>query len=292
MKKLSLFLAAILFAVTGVFAQTPEEFKYQSVLRDANGNVIANQNKTVVIDILEGSPSGASVFTESHSITTNENGLISLNVGSVEDMSTVDWSSNDYFIQITVDGTLMGATQLLSVPYALMAKNVENDDVGDGSETVITAGYHIGVVGSGTESDPYVINGVSSNDITYSIGLNEDLGGYVFYVTPDGRHGLVCATADYPNPNDANWWMAQDYINLPEKLPAMAQNFTDWRMPTRQELLMMYQHKAAIGGFQDLVYESSTEVDSGWFWGVNFLDGSDAHFQKDLAKERRVVRSF
>ena len=37
MKKVTLVLVAILFAVTGILAQTPNEFKYQAVLRNADG---------------------------------------------------------------------------------------------------------------------------------------------------------------------------------------------------------------------------------------------------------------
>jgi len=35
------------------FGQTPEMFKYQAVLRNASGDALANQSKTVVIDILQ-----------------------------------------------------------------------------------------------------------------------------------------------------------------------------------------------------------------------------------------------
>jgi len=89
------------------FGQTPEMFKYQTVLRDANGNILANQSKTVVIDILKTTPSGTSVFTESHNVTTTAQGVISLNIGSEQSLSGIDWSADAYFIQITVDGTIM-----------------------------------------------------------------------------------------------------------------------------------------------------------------------------------------
>jgi hypothetical protein len=128
MKKLILQFVAILFAITGSFGQTPEQFKYQAILRDASGNIIANQNKTVVIDILMSSPSGDVIFSEEHNVTTTAQGLINLNIGSIEDMSGIDWSSDEYFIQITVDGVILGTSKLLSVPYALTSKTVETVD--------------------------------------------------------------------------------------------------------------------------------------------------------------------
>ena len=128
MKKLTLVLVAILFAITGILAQTPNEFKYQAVLRDASGAIMASEAVTVDISILQGSASGTSVFTEQHNVTTTAQGLINLNIGSVEDLSVVDFSADTYFIEISVNGTIMGTSQLLSVPYALQAKEVENVD--------------------------------------------------------------------------------------------------------------------------------------------------------------------
>ena len=122
MKKLTLLLVAILFAVTGILAQTPNQFKYQAVLRNADGTIMAEESVTVDIDILQGSATGTSVFTEQHSVTTTAQGLINLNIGSVSDMSVVDWSSATYFIEISVNGTEMGTSQLLSVPYAMYAE--------------------------------------------------------------------------------------------------------------------------------------------------------------------------
>ena len=166
MKKLSLILVAVLFTVIGIFAQTPNQFKYQAVLRNADGTIMANENITVEINILKGSATGISVFSEIHNVTTTAQGLINLNIGSINDLSVVDWNADTYFIKIKVNGTVMGISQLLSVPYALTAQNVENVDYSqitntptiDGSETHITAGTNVTVTGTGTNTDPYVIN--------------------------------------------------------------------------------------------------------------------------------------
>ena len=89
---------------------------------------MASEAVTVDINILQGSASGTSVFTEQHSVTTTAQGLINLNIGSVEDLSVVDFSSDTYFVEISVNGSVMGTSQLLSVPYALQAKEVESVD--------------------------------------------------------------------------------------------------------------------------------------------------------------------
>ncbi len=121
MKKVTLILVAILFAVTGILAQVPNQFKYQAVLRNADGTIIAEESVIIDISILE-SDLVTSVFDETHTVTTTAQGLINLNIGSVEDLSVIDWTADDYFIEITVNGTIMGTSQLLSVPYALLSE--------------------------------------------------------------------------------------------------------------------------------------------------------------------------
>jgi microcystin-dependent protein len=124
MKK-TLFVSMLLFATLFAIAQVPNQFKYQAALRDANGNIIANQQKNIEIDILEGSAEGSSVFNELHTTTTSANGIINLNIGSIASLSGINWSENTYFVKVTVDGTIMGVSQLMSVPFALQAKTAE-----------------------------------------------------------------------------------------------------------------------------------------------------------------------
>jgi hypothetical protein len=118
MKKYTLLFMLLIIALVNTMAQSPKQFKYQAVLRDASGNIISNQQKTVIINILQGSSTGSAVFTETHNVTTNSQGIINLNIGSIQTLN-LDWSSNSYFIKITVGGIEMGTSQLLSVPYAL-----------------------------------------------------------------------------------------------------------------------------------------------------------------------------
>ena len=121
MKKLIFTLAGMLL-VACMFAQVPQEFTYQAVLRDADGAIIAGEDVTLGVDILQGSATGTSVFTEQHNVTTTEQGVINLHVGSLTDLSTIAWQDDVYFIQISLNGTVMGTSQLVSVPYALYAK--------------------------------------------------------------------------------------------------------------------------------------------------------------------------
>jgi len=119
----------LLFLLTGsVFNQVPDKFNYQAVLRDAQGVARTNYAANVQVSIVQGSASGSVVYSETHSATSNALGLINLEIGSVNpaNFANIDWSNGPYFIKINVNGTEMGTTQLLSVPYALYAKTAES----------------------------------------------------------------------------------------------------------------------------------------------------------------------
>lgn len=120
-------LVLIIFAIQN-FAQVPESFKYQAVVRDETGIAITNTEVNIEINILRGSTSGTSIFSETHTTNTNAFGLVNLEIGSINtsDFSAIDWANGPYYVQITVDGSELGTSQLLSVPYALHAQTAEN----------------------------------------------------------------------------------------------------------------------------------------------------------------------
>jgi len=121
--------------------QAPQAFKYQAVARDINGNILSKKNVKFRINILEGSLTGISVYGELHSKTTNDFGLVDMEIGKGDnakgDFSAINWGGNTFFIKVEMDpngGTVfqaMGTIQLLSVPYALYAKTAGNGFSGD-----------------------------------------------------------------------------------------------------------------------------------------------------------------
>ena len=132
MKKLLPLLLVLLS--TTVFAQSPNAFNYQAVVRDASGNVLVNQPVGLRVAILQGTQNGSIVYQETFSPTTNGFGLANVVIGTGTvlngSFSSINWGSGPYFIQVSVDpsgGTaysVLGTSQLVSVPYALHAKNV------------------------------------------------------------------------------------------------------------------------------------------------------------------------
>lgn len=129
--KLITFLGAVL--ISGILsAQAPQSFTYQSVIRNNTDQLVANASIGTKISILQGTISGTVVYSETHTASTNANGLLSLVVGagtvSSGSFGAIDWANGPYYIKTETDingGTsysLTGTQQLMSVPYALYAE--------------------------------------------------------------------------------------------------------------------------------------------------------------------------
>jgi len=199
MKKIIFFLF-ILSATSTLYSQVPEGFSYFAIVRDLGGSPLVTQTVSFRFSIIQGSPSGVPVYVESHSVTTDQYGIVSLIIGSgtdvTGDFASIDWGGDSYFLKAELDitgGTSysdMGTTHLLSVPYALYTKTAANvfsgdyndlinKPVTDGSETKISAGTNITLTGSGTIANPYIINSRSylasgSNIVVTGTGTASD----------------------------------------------------------------------------------------------------------------------
>lgn len=128
----SILLCAILCSIMlASFAQAPSKFNYQGAARDASGTALVNQNISLRISVIDSTATGNVVYTETHSATTNANGLFSLAIGdgtpTLGTMGAINWSANDKFIKVEMDEngganyTDLGTTELLSVPFAMYA---------------------------------------------------------------------------------------------------------------------------------------------------------------------------
>ena len=115
-----------------IIAQAPRSFRYQTVVRNSAGELLADKSVGIKISILQNSPTGMIVFSETFSLITNSVGLINLSVGKglvlSGSLDGIDWGNGEYFMRIDVDSEggnnyeFMGTSQLLSVPYALYAE--------------------------------------------------------------------------------------------------------------------------------------------------------------------------
>lgn len=125
MNRTFLFLTCIALSIA-VRAQAPDRFSYQAIIRDGSGTVQANEAISLGLVLHQTAASGPVVYEETHTVSTNAFGLVNVSVGGGSvvsgSMAAVDWGAGPYFIEVKVNGTSMGTTQLLSVPYALYAE--------------------------------------------------------------------------------------------------------------------------------------------------------------------------
>ena len=140
MKRIFTLLVIIALALN-VLAQSPQKMSYQAVVRNTSGVLMDNQAVGMKISILQGSVTGTAVYVESHTTTTNANGLATIEIGGgtvvTGTFAGIDWSNGTYFIKTETDPTggtnytVAGTSQILSVPYALHAKTAKTADYND-----------------------------------------------------------------------------------------------------------------------------------------------------------------
>lgn len=132
--KRTIYILSALFITTLLNAQAPQSFSYQSIVKDSDGELVTERSIGVQITILKDTDDGVAVYTETHTVSTNSNGLLTLQIGegtSTDMFYTIDWAATSHFVKAEMDldgGTtysISGTSQLLSVPYALHAKTVE-----------------------------------------------------------------------------------------------------------------------------------------------------------------------
>ena len=83
-------------------------------------------------------------------------------------------------------------------------------------------------------------------------------------------------------------------MNWDDAVKACASLGPGWRLPTIDELNIIYQNKDKIRGFRDNYYWSSSELGNGIYgaWGRGITGGSQVGIDKDFPDSVRAVRSF
>jgi hypothetical protein len=122
MNKIKYIISLLIMVIsTMTFAQS-NFINYQGLASDVNGNELQNQTITITVEIKFGSPTAIADYEETHSVTTNNFGVFSLQIGSGTvvsgDYSTLVWNDNTY-VTTSIDGTEVGTTEMHAVPFAL-----------------------------------------------------------------------------------------------------------------------------------------------------------------------------
>ena len=308
-------ICAAISMTASVFAQAPNKISYQAVIRNNTNALVANQAVGMRISILQGSSSGIAAYVETQTPTTNFNGLASIEIGGGAvvsgTFSSIDWANGPYFVKTETDPvggtnyTIIGTSQLLSVPYALYAKSAGS------------------VSGGGT----------GSTGFTHYIG-EEFGGGVIFHLWKDAlgvEHGLIIDKTDLAaqvwsnittvTSAQSSWDGLSNSIAIVAQVghsnsaAAICLNSTnggqsDWYLPSFDELNLLWNSRfninkalSTIGGATALPirtgYWSSTEGYGGSnAYGFGFDNGyaqgvySFGYTGKSNTNNVRAVRAF
>jgi hypothetical protein len=369
MKQIFTLLLMLTFT-SALWAQSPEKMSYQATIRNSDNDLVQKKSIGMQISIMQGSTDGIAVYSETHTPMTNTNGLVTLEIGNgttSDNFSEIDWTAGPYFVKTETDPsgdtdyTIIGTSQLLSVPYALHANTADSivgglnlaildslsgTNTGDQSisRTELTVsltngGSYTDSVNTQSLADVIAINNSADGQIknlaapteandaatkAYVDSLEAKLealtarikaleppktgdfrdGGIVFYIFKNGdtgyvlgeNHGLVCAVSDQSG--GADWSSATTLCsNL------TLNSYSDWVLPSQDELNKMYANKATInsastanGGsaLEVTFYWSSTEdlTDTGSAYLQSFDNGNTYSINKILPNRARAIRSF
>ncbi|MEM6264743.1 MAG: hypothetical protein AAGI38_19680 [Bacteroidota bacterium] len=129
MKRLIFFIVWSLLCGATLFGQAGLGFRHQGVLRD-NGNLVVSQNVGVQYMIRQGTPAGTMLYSETVNTTTDAYGLFSATVGAGNPAQFlgIDWSNGPFFLEVVVNGTNMGTTEITKAPLAYNADQTTSLD--------------------------------------------------------------------------------------------------------------------------------------------------------------------
>ena len=138
MTKNKILILILLLSVASLHVgQVPNLMSFQGVVIAADSSIVALQDVGIRISFLQATSEGRVAYSETHTATTNANGLFSIVIGAGQatgsgELSSIDWADGPYFMKCEIDPTggsdysIESTTQLLSVPYALHASTTSH----------------------------------------------------------------------------------------------------------------------------------------------------------------------
>jgi uncharacterized protein (TIGR02145 family) len=217
MKKIFILSLITIVFIGNVISQAPNLMSYQAVIWDASGNVVSEKMVSIKISILQGSVTGTSVYSETHRLQTNINGLVSLMIGGGTNLSGkisgINWVGGSYFLKTETDPTggnsytIIGTTQLVSVPYSMfsgLADNISTKNTGLPGQTLtidkdgklIWVGTNIPTVVTGGVTSITQTDSKVSGIVTSDGGSTITTRGFVWSTNPNPTITLSTKTSD------------------------------------------------------------------------------------------------
>ncbi len=95
-----------------------------SLLNTATGEPRANTTVNAKVEITDSQDNV--IFSGTQQATSNDFGVLQLSVGDADTFNKADTGKMPFFISVTVDGLLIGKSQILSVPVAEVANRMKS----------------------------------------------------------------------------------------------------------------------------------------------------------------------
>ncbi len=299
MKKVIAIFVAFLIS-TNVSSQAPQKMSYQAVIRNSSNALITSSPIGMRVSILQGSAFGSPVYVETQTLTTNANGLATLEIGGgtivTGIFSNINWGVGPYFIKTETDPTggtnysISGTSELLSVPYALFSATTTSGfshyvgELYQGGIIVSVwkvSGVEHGLIASLTDVS------ASSNwsNVSSQIGLSAESfrDGQTNTNSILNQSGHISSAAQ----------ICDSYSSL---------GYNDWYLPSIWELgqcniaaYIINETLGDVNGFQagfNISYISSTETTNNGIWMQNFHYSSSGNGAKNTFGRVRAVRKF
>ena len=118
-------------ATTTLFAQVPQSFSFQAVMRNNDNTLMTNQMVHAKFTITPNDNSDVITYCETHTLTTDSNGILRAEIGKGTScgghFDQIHWERGEYLLNCRFDYSavpeefLSNTTQLISVPYALVS---------------------------------------------------------------------------------------------------------------------------------------------------------------------------
>ena len=267
-----------------VFGQASMTMTYQAEIRDGQDQALSSTHVGMRVSVLKGSKKGTPVYVETHAYETDAYGLVTFDLGSGDPLSgrisDLDWSTGPYFLKTEIDPR--GGDNYTAI---VGMRRIESEAPASATRRYVGERYG---------------------------------GGIVFHVTDEGRHGLIHAvvedakrkqrqprihadTIDFRGGVGAGRIMTEPMIRDKKgrggevRVYALNQedHLSDWYLPTRYDLNLLYLNRAVIGGYSDFARgwkKPEVSIVNTWFY--SFTTGARFTNGKDDAIYVRVLRKF
>ena len=148
-------------------AQVPSAMDYQVMATNPKtGQVLANKELLLKVEIRLNSEDGETIWSKEEKLTSSKSGICTMSL----DLANIDWTLGSYYVKAFIDGEPIGASQIKSVPFALVA---------DGINGVITKHKLVGTwvnTTVGGKEGTYIYTFNFNQDGTFSYAEKDDYG--------------------------------------------------------------------------------------------------------------------